>query len=130
MSSKNNPWKYVQVDPARIENNPFLNPKKEPDPPLPPGDSEANTGQYIFMCKTNSYAKGVHALRQACEQESNAVHPQFTRDDGSKIYCPLTFKYVLESRVNDYEINKPIDDLTRLFNHWINSCVWSIFKVN
>jgi len=124
-----NPWKHVKVDPARLENNRFLNPT-EPVPPTPSVDpvSEPITGAYILMPKTTTEVQGIHALRKACEAESNSAHPQFPRDDGSRIYRPLTFKEDIEARVNDYESNTGKDERLRLFNRWLNSCTAVVYK--
>jgi hypothetical protein len=124
-----NPWKHVKVDPARLENNRFLNPT-EPVPPTPSVDpvSEPITGAYILMPKTTTEVQGIHALRKACEAESNSAHPQFPRDDGSRIYRPLTFKEDIEARVNDYESNTGNDERLRLFNRWLNSCTAVVYK--
>lgn len=76
---------------------------------------------YILMPKTSTYALGVHALQQACQQEQNARHPQFVRPDGSMIYRPLTFKETIQARVESYERCTPEDRL-KLFNMWQDSC--------
>ncbi len=85
--------------------------------------------RYVLMSKANTYAKGVHALREACEAEGTSVHPTFTRDDGSQIYRPLTFKEDIEAKVDDYETLRNPDGSERtkeerlkLFSRWLDSC--------
>ena len=129
-----NPWKHVKVDPARLENNRFLNPivppepDPQPDPTPTPRRSSTLSGKYILMPQTSTYALGVDALVKACQAESNSAHPQFPRDDGSRIYRPLTFKEDIEARVNDYESNTGKDERLRLFNRWLNSCTAVVYK--
>jgi hypothetical protein len=131
-----NPWKHVKVDPARLENNRFLNPT-EPVPPTPSVDpvSEPITGAYILMPKTTTEVQGIHALRKACEAESNSAHPQFPKDDGSLIYRPLTFRETIQARVDDFNIeqdddgnDRDIEDRLRFFNKWLDSCTGIGYK--
>jgi hypothetical protein len=85
--------------------------------------------RHVLMPQIGTYAKGVHALREACKAEGNSVHPTFTRDDGSQIYCPLTFKENIEARVNDYETlenpdgsERTKEERLKLLNIWLDSC--------
>ena len=110
------------------------NPPVEPDGGTPPPDpgtpaGERFSGKYLLMAEASTYANGLHALREACEQNNNPVHPKFVRDDGSEIYRPLTFKENIAARVEDYETELNLDgtershdDRLRLFNRrWLTS---------
>lgn len=132
--SKSNPWKYAQVDPARVKDNRFLNPRtpRTPPPPLtpPPGLNPKIEGDYILMPQTGTYALGVHALQEACKAENNTAHPQFTRNNGSRIYRPLTFRENIQARVDDFNRltdsngdNRSLDDRLKLFDKWLDSCM-------
>ena len=85
-------------------------------------------GSYILMPRADTYAKGAHALREACKVEVNSVHPEFMLDDGSRIYRPLTFKEDIEARVTDYENNKDTEERKRLFQRWNDSCTGVAYK--
>ena len=109
-------WKHIKIDPEKVKNNPYLNPEVKVDEPVP--EPTSIEGQYILMDKADTYAKGVHALQEACSK----VHPTYTLPDGSKIYRPLTFKENIEARVNDYESNGT------LFGRWLDSCTGIAYK--
>ena len=94
--------------------------------PAPQGMS--HQGQCILMDQKNTYALGVQALREACEKEPLSPHPIFTKDNGSIIYRPLTFKETIEARVHDYESNKDTEDRKRLFRRWNDSCTALAYK--
>jgi len=123
MTTKN-PWEFAEVDSGRVERNPYLKtPKTPPPPPPPPPDLKQKLeGDYILMPQTNTYSLGVHALQEACKEENNTAHPQFTKDNGSEIYRPLTFREIVEAKVNDYESHDKNDnERKRLWNRWIDS---------
>ena len=123
---------------------PSLNPKPEPSPsPAPIQDSNDIQGSYILMSQTDTYAEGVHNLREACQSENNQAHPKFTRkiywpgssdphlarSNGSKIYRPLSFKENLQARVEDYGGHFTDDpERLRLFGKWIDSCCGVAYK--
>ena len=94
--------------------------------PAPQGMS--HQGQYVLMDKTNTYALGVQALLEACGKELHSPHPIFTKDNGSTIYRPLTFKETIEARVHDYESNKDTEERKRLFQRWNDSCTAVAYK--
>ena len=108
-------------------------PSPEPEPvqeasPLPIHTSNDIQGSYILMSQTDTYAGGVHNLREACQSENNQAHPKFTRTQGG-IYRPLTFKENLQARVEDYESHPSDDDKRlRLFNMWLDSCCGVAYK--
>ena len=128
--------KLISVKKALAELRDYK-PPVEPDSGTPPppgtgtdaGDSEQFSGKYLLMAEASTYANGLHALREACEQNNNPVHPKFVRDDGSEIYRPLTFKENIAARVEDYETELNLDgtershdDRLRLFNRrWLTS---------
>lgn len=103
-------------------------PLPTPQPQPVPQERTKIEGQYVLMAKTSTYAKGVHALQNFCTAAANTVHPQFTQDDGSLIYRPLTFKETIEGRVSDYESNKDSDERVRLFQRWNDSCTAVAYK--
>lgn len=95
------------------------------EPTLLPGKESS----YKQMPVRATYVLGVHALQRACERDHSTVHPQFTLDDGSQIYRPLTFRENIEARVQDYETlhtlhgrKRTLQERLRLFNHWQDSC--------
>ena len=92
----------------------------EPEPVLV---SRVLEGSYVLMDQTSTYAQGVHALQDACRE--NSVHPQFVQSEGG-IYRPLTFKENLQARVEDYHSNE--GDKLRLFKTWLNSCCGVAYK--
>ena len=106
-------------------------PSPEPEPS--PAPIEASTdiqGSYILMPQTNRYAQGVHALQQACVDESNKNHP--TKNG---IYRPLIFKEDLQARLEDYETlrdergnERSFDDRIRFFKRWLDSCCGVAYK--
>jgi len=102
-----------------------------PPPPQPNHQNEPSLieGTYILMPKTPTYAKGAHALREACKAETDSPHPQFVLDDESRIYRPLTFKEDIEARVTDYENNKDTEERVRLFQR-NDSCTGIVYKSN
>jgi hypothetical protein len=92
--------------------------------------------RYDLMPKTSTYAHGVHSLREACDTDSGTAHPMFVRDDGNKIYRPLTFKETLQALVDDYNTTQHQDGTERtaeerlkLFTTtWKNSCTAVAYK--
>jgi len=98
-------------------------------------NSEPLNGKLILMDETDTYAQGVQALRDACEADPNSSHPQFTRDDGSLIYRPLTFKETIQEKVDDFnKLNddegneRNLDDRLRFFDHWVDSSTGIAYK--
>ncbi|MDP3734319.1 MAG: hypothetical protein Q8R37_03750 [Nanoarchaeota archaeon] len=92
---------------------------------------------YNLMPQVDTYAQGVHQLRQHCKQETSITHPTFTGADGTTIYRPLTFKENILARVEDfytlYDENRDkrsMEDRLRLFNTWLNSCTGIAYKAN
>ena len=143
-----NPWKYVRA--GDVSRNPYVHPPPPPAPGMPLGTpaggtargaspstppvtgsgSPAFSGAYILMDRTSTYALGVHALQEACQQEGNTAHPHSIADDGSRIYRPLTFKENIEARVKEYNTDRNNDGSPRteqerlhLFTRWIDSCM-------
>ncbi|MFH1682869.1 MAG: hypothetical protein ABIA37_03660 [Candidatus Woesearchaeota archaeon] len=102
--------------------------KPAPQPEPTPQPAQEIKGDYILMPRVYTKALGLQALREACKQENNQVHPRFTLDKKTQIYRPLTFKENLEARVNDYESNKNSDERIRLFNRWLDSCTGIAYK--
>ena len=140
MTPPKNPWKYVQIDPAEVARNPYLNPRTPPPPDpagsRPPAGSSLD-GDYILMPQTNTYALGVDALREACKNDPASAHPQFTLPDGSIVYRPLTFRENLEARVKEYETlqhpdgrAKTAEERQALFLKWLDSCTGIAYKAN
>ncbi|MDP3734673.1 MAG: hypothetical protein Q8R37_05580 [Nanoarchaeota archaeon] len=92
-----------------------------------------------IMPRADTYARGVHQLRQHCKQETSITHithPIF-EIDSKKVYRPFTFKENILARVEDYwtlynsDGNKrDIDNRLRLFNTWLDSCTGIAYKVN
>ena len=126
MSSTKNPWQHARVDPTTLEGNKYLNPSApapEPEPDLPEPARSDLQGQYILMPRANTYAKGVDALRKACQADSHSPHPLFTRSSGASLYRQLTFREVVKAKVEDYEsYDRTDDERKRLWNTWIYSC--------
>jgi len=126
------------IDPKRIAHLMWKPGEDEAvEPPMEENRQERTEidGNYILMPKTSTYAQGVQALRDACEADPNSSHPQFTRDDGSLIYRPLTFKETIEARVKDYETThnpdgteRTKDDRLRFFKRWNDSCTGIAYK--
>lgn len=90
--------------------------------------------------KAVTYAKAVEALRRSCEELGDGLtlaQPTFTTEDGSQVPRPLSFKEVLEAKVDDFEtlldINgKPKDmkDRLRLWNVYNDSCTGNAHKAD
>ena len=45
-------------------------------------------GTYILWRETSTYARGVHALRKACEKYASPPHPFITLHGGGQLYSP------------------------------------------
>ena len=111
--------------------------KQQPAPAQPPQSTAALEGSYILMDQTDTYAKGVHALRKASQKYTASPHPTFTKSDGSQIYRPLTFKEVIQARVTDYNTlldeegnERTLEGRLRFFKKWIDSCTGMAYKAN
>ena len=139
MTPPKNPWKYVQIDPEQIKNNPYLNPRAPPPPPDPAGSrppaGSSLDGDYSLMPQTSTYALGVDTLREACKNDPASAHPQFTLPDGSIVYRPLTLRENLEARVKEYETLQHSDGRAKtdkerlaLFSRWLDSCTGMAYK--
>ena len=85
---------------------------------------------------TPTYAEGIKQLQIGADMTRNLdpLH-NFTKQDGSPIYRPLTFMENLQARVECYNTLKNPDDTTRtkeerlrLFNHRQNSCTGITYK--
>jgi len=82
------------------------------------------------MPQTDTYALGLHALKEACIKENNPNHPQFTLSNRRKIYRPLTFKENVQARVENYETTynsdgseRTLDErLSLITGRWNDSC--------
>ena len=148
-----NPWRHVRA--GDVSRNPYVNPPPPPAPGMPLGTpaggtargaspstppvtgsgSPAFSGAYILMDRTSTYALGVHALQEACQQEGNTAHPHSIADDGSRIYRPLTFKENIEARMKEYNTATNADGSPRteeqklyLFSRWLDSCMGIAYK--
>ena len=126
-----NPWKYVKAEDDGT--NPYLHPKTEPagdtPPVIVPASNPVSSGEYILMPQTSTYALGVDALRQACNQENNQNHPQFVLPDGSRIYRPNTFLENILARMTDFNTltnpdgtQRSMEERLKYFNTWLDSC--------
>ena len=109
--------------------------QKAPATVPPVLERTAIEGTYILMPETSSYALGVHSMRKKCKEETASPHPQFTLNDGSQIYRPLTFKEVIQAKVIDYNTlhheegnERDLEDRLRFFNHWIDSGTGMAYK--
>jgi hypothetical protein len=118
----------------------------DPDAPpeeeekVDPSPTERLSGRYILMDQTDTYAKGVAALKAACASDPDC-HPRhiFRKDGSGTIYRPLTFKENIEARVEDYNTrNNPDgtarseDERQQLFASgvWNDSCTGIAYKAN
>gem|GEM_PF-4778323 len=81
-------------------------------------------GKYILMPQASTYAKGVHALQDACKKEPSN-HPS---ENNGSLYRPLTFKETIEARVHDYENNKDTEERKSLFQRWNDTCTGVAYK--
>ena len=86
---------------------------------------------YALMNQTSTFALGVHALRKACDN----AHPTFVKEDGSRIYRPLTFEENIRARLDVYNTlhnpdgsERSDDDRLRLFYTWLDSCTGIAYK--
>ena len=105
--------------------------------PQPPGNipgSENVSGIYNLV-SGDTYALGVHALREACVNDPNSAQLLFTKDDGSEIYRPLTFKETIRARVDDFNTSvaengeeRSLDERLKLYAHYIDSCTSIAYK--
>jgi hypothetical protein len=109
-------------------------PETVPAIPQPQAHSPIE-GTFEFMERTGTYALGVQALRDSYSRGECPTHPMFTKDDGSTIVRPLTFRETLKARVEDYEnthssdgTERSKDDRLRLFQHWIDSSTGMAYK--
>lgn len=84
----------------------------------------------ILMPRTNTYALGVQAIRDAYDRRECPHQPTFTKDEGSKIPRPLTFEENVEAMVEDYETlvdekgnqRTPEERLNLFTQTWHDSC--------
>jgi hypothetical protein len=137
----NNPWKYVQA--GDVSNNPYFKKTENienatPESIVPDSNTQKESpidGVYSFI-EDKPYAKTVHKLQNSLKANPNAIHPTFTKSDGSKIYRQLTFKENIEARINDYETKlapdgitlRSDDERTKLFKKYLDSCTGFAYK--
>ena len=94
--------------------------------------------KYKLMPGQNTYAKGVHALRDSYAQNEAEVPSHLWYNcDGQRIVRPLTFRENLQARVDDFETLKnkdgsirTIEDRLRLFGTWFDSCTGIAYSSN
>ena len=132
----NNLWKHV--DPGDVSKNPYYKKSETTNNTKPPETKKSailGNSIYNLMRQTNTYAKGVDALKTQLQNTPSSLHPQFTLPNGSNIYRPLTFKENIEARITEYNREKNIDGSKRtdaqkleLFNTWIDSCTGIAYK--
>lgn len=84
---------------------------------------------YDWRYPNHYYSSAVHSLRNACQEEDNCLHPQFTTAAGAQIYRPLTFRENMLARVEDYYT---LNEWTRfrLFDINLYSCTGIAYKAN
>ncbi len=125
---KTNPWTLVKfVDDGT---NPYLYPKAEPVPAAPTiitPTSSGFTGDYILMPRSNTYALGVEALRQACTQEKNQHQPKVVIN-GREFYRQNSFFENGLARIIDFNTlthpdgtPRTMEERLRYFNTWLDS---------
>ncbi len=86
--------------------------------------------EYEVMPRADTYAEGIHALRNFYEEKKSEVPKQLLYEcDGQKIIRPLTFRENILARVEDFETLKNEDgtkrtlsDRLRLFYERLDSC--------
>lgn len=83
------------------------------------------TSNYAIMPRADNYAKGVHSLQRKCKKEKNKVHPKTAKG----IYRPLSFKEIMEIRVNHCEISRE-DEMIGVSEYWLSSCTGIAYKEN
>ncbi|MEK6922017.1 MAG: DnaJ domain-containing protein [Nanoarchaeota archaeon] len=83
---------------------------------------------------SSTYARGVHALREACVAENNLQHPKYT-SDGTVIYRPLTLRENLIGRLTEFHtLENPdgtprsLEDRLALSSIWNDSCTGVLRK--
>jgi hypothetical protein len=111
-------------------------PRPETVPAIPqPETASIVRGRYDLMDETNTYALGVEALRDSYGRGECPAQSLYTKDDGGQIVRPLTFKEVLQARVDDFNRvqdndgnERDLDDRLRLFDHWIDSATGVAYK--
>ena len=87
--------------------------------------------EYALMLKQDTYALGVHALRNSYVEKEAEVPSHLWYDYvGRRIVRPLTFRENILARVEDFETLKnkdgstrTIEDKLKLFNVWLDSCM-------
>ncbi len=79
--------------------------------------------KYVVMPRQSTYAKGVQALREECEQDTSSQQPRITLLNGTTVYRPLTFAENIRARVEAY---KSWDK--SLFDTWLDSCTGIAYK--
>ena len=138
MMDRQNPWKYVKVNPKDIENNPYLNPAKQdpeqPTPPLQGNERVLLSGSYSVI-QENTFGLALDSLRKAIAKKNIPIFHQYITDKATTLVRPLTFRETLEARLNDYETLKNPDDTVRtdderkaLLVNWLDSCTGIAYK--
>jgi len=122
-----------EAEKRRLELEARLRPEAKPAEEAKP--FVASGSGYGLMDMANTYALGIHALREACVNDSNCAHPKFVKKDGSSIYRPLTFEENIRARLDDYNTLQNPDGSARsdkerlnLFNTWLDSCTGIAYK--
>ncbi len=92
---------------------------------------------YVLMPHTRTYAEGLHALRDACKNEQNPVHPKYRLSTGEEDYRSLTFKETFQAGVEDFWIlkdangrNRTFDERVALLKSYRNSCTGMAYPID
>ena len=128
-----------EAERLRKEREARLRPKARPAEDDKPAEEAkplvASGSEYGLMGRTNTYASGVYALREACVNAPDCGHPKFVKKDGSNIYRPLTFEENIRARLDNYNTLQNPDgsarsdeERLRLFNVWLDSCTGIAYK--
>lgn len=101
----------------------YVSPSPSPVPANSMHSVEDKIGEeYVVMSrdgiKDYNYAKGLHALQEACKKEPNSFHPTYVREDGSRIFRPLDLRENLAARLQDES----------LFHEWLWTCTGIAYK--
>ena len=128
-----------EAEKRRMELEARLRPEAKPaedDKPTEEANPLVASGSgYDLMDMANTYALGVHALREGCENDPGCGHPKFVKKDGSSIYRPLTFDENIRARLDDYNTLQNPDgsarsdaERLRLFNTYLDGCTGIAYK--
>ncbi len=85
--------------------------------------------EYALMPLQNTYAKGVHTLRNSYVRKEEVPSQLWYKSNGQKLVRPLSFRENLLARVDNFETLKNKDGSVRtmeerlkFFNMWFDSC--------